>query len=143
MDEIYALHPFRAFSGRYNRMMVGYRMREEPFKLKWAQEDVELKIRHISDPVSRRRTRAAFDYLMNNPNCSYKSSSSCTAVTCASCGFLSSFLMNPSMALKLHYGRTSTTTTASASLFWKGRKLGRARKYLLKPKSPLPSRIMR
>ena len=72
MDEIYALHPFRAFSGRYNRMMFGYRMREEPFKIKWAQEDVELKICHISDPVSRRRTRAAFDYLMNNPNCSYK-----------------------------------------------------------------------
>ena len=72
MDEIYALHPFRAFSGRYNRMMFGYRMREEPFKIKWAQEDVELKIHHISDPVSRRRTKAAFDYLMNNPNCSYK-----------------------------------------------------------------------
>ena len=41
MDEIYALCPFRAFSGRYNRMMFGYRMREEPFKIKWAQEDVE------------------------------------------------------------------------------------------------------
>ena len=72
MDEIYALRPFRAFSGRYNHMMFGYRMREEPFKIKCAQEDVELKIRHISDPVSRRRTRAAFHYLMNNPNCSYK-----------------------------------------------------------------------
>ena len=143
MDEIYALHPFRAFSGRYNRMMFGYRMREEPFKLKWAQEDVELKIRHISDPVSRRRTRAAFDYLMNNPNCSYKKFILMHRSPCASRGFLSSFLMNPSMALKLHYGCTSTTTTASASLFWKGRKLGRARKYLLWPKSPLPSRIMR
>ena len=38
------------------------------------------------------------------------------ASSCASRGFLSSFLMNPSMALKLHYGRTSTTTTASESL---------------------------
>ena len=73
MDEIYSLCPFRAFSGRYTRMMFGYRMREEPFKpFKWAQDDVEVKIRHIADPVSRRRTRAAFDYLMNKPNCSYK-----------------------------------------------------------------------
>ena len=72
MDEIYALCPFCAFSGRYNHMMFGYRMHEEPFKIKWAQEDVELKIRHISDPLSRRRMRAAFNYLMNNPNCSYK-----------------------------------------------------------------------
>ena len=72
MDEIYALRPFCAFSGRYNRMMFGYRMHEEPFKIKWAQEDVKLKIRHTSDPLSRRRMRAAFNYLMNNPNCSYK-----------------------------------------------------------------------
>lgn len=34
MDEIYALPPFRAFSGQYTRMMFGYRMREEPFKIK-------------------------------------------------------------------------------------------------------------
>ena len=72
IDEIYALRPFRAFCGRYNRMMFGYRVREEPFKIKWAQEDVEVKIRHILDPVSRRRTRAAFDYLMTKRNCSYK-----------------------------------------------------------------------
>ena len=47
-------------------------MREEPFKIKWAQEDVEVKIRNIRDPVSRRRTRAAFEYLMKKRNCSYK-----------------------------------------------------------------------
>ena len=40
MDEIYALPPFRAFSGQYTRMTFGYRMREEPFKIKWAQDDV-------------------------------------------------------------------------------------------------------
>ena len=72
MDDIYALRPFRAFSGRYNRMMFGYRVREEPFKIKWAQEDVEVKIRNIRDPVFRRRTRAAFEYLMKKRNCSYK-----------------------------------------------------------------------
>ena len=52
--------------------MFGYRVREEPFKIKWAQEDVEVKIRNIRDPVSRRRTRAAFEYLMKKRNCSYK-----------------------------------------------------------------------
>ena len=72
VDDIYALRPFRAFSGRYNRMMFGYRVREEPFKIKWAQEDLEVKIRNIRDPVSRRRTRAAFEYLMKKRNCSYK-----------------------------------------------------------------------
>lgn len=72
MDDIYALRPFRAFSGRYNRMMFGYRVREEPFKIKWAQQDVETKIANIRDPVSRRRTRAAFDYLMKKTDCSYK-----------------------------------------------------------------------
>ena len=72
MDDIYALRPFRAFSGRYTRMMFGYRVREDPFKIKWAKDDVEVKIRKIADPVSRRRTRAAFDYLMNKSNCSYK-----------------------------------------------------------------------
>ena len=44
MDEIYALPPFRAFSGQYTCMMFGYRMREEPFKIKWAQDDVQVKI---------------------------------------------------------------------------------------------------
>ena len=53
-------------------MMFGYRVREEPFKIKWAQEDVEVKIRNIRDPVSRRRTRAAFESLMKKRNCSYK-----------------------------------------------------------------------
>jgi len=71
MDEIYALRPFRAFSGRYTRIMFGYRVREEPFKIKWAQKDVEMKIRNIADPVSRRKTKAAFDYLMSKSNCSY------------------------------------------------------------------------
>ena len=44
MDEIYALRPFRAFSGQYTRMMFGYRMHEERFKIKWAQDDVQVKI---------------------------------------------------------------------------------------------------
>lgn len=43
MDEIYALRPFRLFSGRYTRMMFGYRMREEPLKIKWARDDVQVK----------------------------------------------------------------------------------------------------
>ena len=30
-EEIYALRPFRAFSGKYSRMMFGYRVQEEPF----------------------------------------------------------------------------------------------------------------
>ena len=51
--------------------MFGYRVREEPFKIKWAVEDVEVKIRNIRDPASRRRTRATFDYLMSASNCSY------------------------------------------------------------------------
>ena len=72
MDEIYALRPFRLFSGQYTRMMFGYRMREEPLKIKWARDDVQVKIRNIADPVSRRRTKGAFDYLMNKTNCSYK-----------------------------------------------------------------------
>lgn len=36
IDEIYTLRPFRAFSGRYTQMMFGYRVREEPFKIRWA-----------------------------------------------------------------------------------------------------------
>lgn len=72
IDENYALRPFHAFSGRYTRMMFGYRVREEPFKSKWAQNDVEVKIRNIQDPVSRPRARAAFDYLMSKSNCSYR-----------------------------------------------------------------------
>lgn len=70
MDEIYALRPFCAFCGRYNRMMFGYRMREEPFKIKWSSEDVEVKIRNITDPVSRRRAKRAFDFLMAKRDCS-------------------------------------------------------------------------
>lgn len=72
LEEIYTLRPFRAFSGRYNRVMFGYRVCEEPFKIKWAQEDVESKKRKIADPVSRGRTKAAFDFLMTKGNCSYK-----------------------------------------------------------------------
>ena len=73
-DEIYALRPFRAFSGKYTRMMFGFRVREEPFKIKWAFDDVEVNIRKIKDPQSRQRTKAAFDYLMRAPNCSYQKS---------------------------------------------------------------------
>ena len=72
IDEIYALRSFRLFSGQYTRMMFGYRMREEPLKIKWARDDVQVKIRNIADPVSRRRTKGAFDYLINKTNCSYK-----------------------------------------------------------------------
>lgn len=53
-------------------MMFSYRVRKEPFKIKWAQDDVEVKICKIAEPVSRRRTRATFNYLMNKSNCSYK-----------------------------------------------------------------------
>lgn len=52
--------------------MFGYRVREEPIKIKWAQKVVEVKIRNIEDPVFRRRTKAAFDYLMSKSNCSYR-----------------------------------------------------------------------
>ena len=71
-EEIHALRPFRAFSGKYTRVMFGYRVREEPFKIKWAFDDVEVKIRKIQNPQSRQRTKAAFDYLMRAANCSYQ-----------------------------------------------------------------------
>lgn len=47
-------------------------LREEPFKIKWAQKDVEVKIRNIQDPVSTHRMKAVFDYLISKPNCSYR-----------------------------------------------------------------------
>ena len=47
-------------------------LRKEPFKIKWAQKDVDVKIRNIQDPVSTRRTKAVFDYLMSKSNCSYR-----------------------------------------------------------------------
>ena len=130
MDDIYALRPFRAFSGRYNRMMFGYRVREEPFKIKWAQEDVEVKIRNIRDPVSRRRRRAAFEYLMKKRNCLYKKFIMMHRSHVCEPWIFELFRMNRSMGLRLHYGSTYTTTIACVSLSSKGKKLARAARYL-------------
>ena len=53
-------------------MMFGYRVHEEPFKIKWAQKEVEVKLRNFQDRLLRPRTKAGFDYLMNKSNCSYR-----------------------------------------------------------------------
>ena len=69
--EILALRPLDLDVGPARRADFGYRIHTGMTKFAWSEDDVETKIAALTKEKHRRRTQAAFDYLMSSQESSY------------------------------------------------------------------------
>ncbi|KAL9978149.1 hypothetical protein ACROYT_G015636 [Oculina patagonica] len=67
-----SLRPFDIHCGDYKRVVHGYRQQTGPFRITWSALRVEEKLQNVEDPTRRRRLERAYDFLMANPESSYR-----------------------------------------------------------------------
>lgn len=69
--EVRALRPLEISSSKYQRRQHGYRVRTEPFDVRWSKDSVERKLRDIADPASRERATRAYRWLISSAHSPY------------------------------------------------------------------------